>query len=230
MEEIIEYKPDFSIKIFGNNCIVDCTNNNNLPIKKTIKLESLLKAFQNTDTNIESPLLPLNCIRYRELGSTVSVVLYHGPRTFTATCSGQTFENCIRPGIIIKYILNVDTDYNGKKYTINDTRCYGVIDDSVLFGNKTQLYGLPFPNISSEGWVCWGSNSVAGEIRALTGLGVFVDRLFNSPFNSHVFHNSLLKAYGIQVPTDLFTFIQNKNKFPTELLENLGANWNLGML
>jgi hypothetical protein len=226
-------KPMFSIKVYGNNCIVDINNNNGKGNTiKTVKLESLVKAFQNTDTKIESPILPLNCIRYQEHGSNISVILYHPPKKFNATCFKDVFEDCIRPGIVIKYILGYKNDPNyGRSYNIQDSRCFGVVDDFGLFSNKTQLFGLPFPNISSEGWVCWGSNSIGGEIRALTGLYVYIDRIFNSPFNSHIFHNALLKNYGINEPRDLFKYIQGRDRFPNELLENLGAkNWTLGKL
>jgi hypothetical protein len=231
-------KPTYNIRVFGTNCIVDITSPSAHGVAegvvrttKTIKLDSLIKAFKNAETKISSPILPVNTIRYQEEGSNVAILLYHEPTTFTATCFGKTYENCCRPGLIMKYILGVeDKGEVGKEYSIHDTKCFGLVDSQMLLNSKSQLYGLPFPNISSEGWICWGSNSIAGKVKSLTGLGMYVNRLFNSPFNDHIFHNALLKNYGINSPEDLFKYIQGKERFPTELLENLGRNFTLGTL
>ena len=215
-------KPKFIIEIYDNtsNIISFKNNERNIKVSKTVKTESLVKAFKDTETSIESPLLPLNTIKYKEKGNTIEIILYYPPANFDATCFDVIYENCIRPGIIMSYKLNqIESGF-----TINKTSCFGVKDDIILLNDNTKLYDLPFPNIGSGGWICWGSNSMSGILKTLMGLNVFINRLFNSPFNNHLFEVSLLKPFGINNVQDFFKFIQNKPVFPPELLINNNSN------
>lgn len=224
-----ELVANYNIKIFGNSCIVTTKQKDNCFIAKTVKLESLIKVFQNTSAKIESPILPLNTLRYQEEGTQVAIILYHEPVRFNATYSSKVYENCIRPGVIIKYTLSVK-DGIEKTYTICGTRCFGVLDSPIMFSKNTQLYGLPFPNISSEGYVCWGGNNMGGELKALTGLNSYVLRLFNSPFSGHGFSSQNMRNLGINNPGDLFKYLQNRETFDNQLLEHLGRSFTLGNL
>ena len=213
---------NISINIFDNAAQII-----NKKEVKTVKLESLIKVFSSTESRIETPILPLNTIKYSEKGNSISIILYHEQSIFTATYSdGTIFENCVRPPMVIKYILNND---NGT-FRINNSLAYGVVDDLLLINNDTQLFGLPFPNIGSDGWICWGSNTMSGNLKSLMGLRNYIDRLFMAPFNNHIFNYSFLKNFGISTPQELFKSLQNIPVMPKHYLENLGRDFKLKTL
>lgn len=226
--EQIEANKIAHIDILANAAIITYNEQGSFDKKvcKTIKLETLIKAFQTTQTKLVSPILPNNCIKYEEKGNTVIVRLLHEQTKFTATCFGKVYEEVIRPTCLMTYKLNKQ----GETYSIIGTELFGIIDDPLLISNNTQLYGLPFPNISANGWICWGNNSIAGNFRSLTGLKVYIERLFKAPFNDHVFNTGFLRNFGINGPADLFKYLQGKEKFPNEILENLGTGHTIGSL
>jgi hypothetical protein len=119
---------------------------------------------------------------------------------------------------------------SNNEYSISGTQAYGVKDSVNIVSDKTILWGLPFPNIGTDGYVCWGSNSVAGKFKSLTSLKVYVERIFNSPFNNHLFYSSGLSPFGINSNHDLFKFLQDKPYFPYEILENLGSKKTIGSI
>lgn len=217
-----------SIDILPNAAIITYKESNGLTrIVKTVKLESLIKAFQSTDTKLSSPILPSNCIRYEEKGNSVVIILLHEQTRFTATCFGKIYENVLRPNLIMKYTLHK----RGETYSIGATDCFAIADDPMLISTNTQLYGMPFPNISPSGWICWGNNSIAGNFRSLTGLKVYVERLFKAPFNDHVFNSQFLKNFDINGPAQLFELLQQESdRFPNQILENLGRQFTLGSI
>jgi hypothetical protein len=207
-----------NIKIFRDYAIIQEPLTKKKFLNKTVKLESLTKAFSETEITIASPILPHGCIRYKEKGNEVIVIVFHEGTPFDADCYGNIYTNCIRPNIIMAYYLNVD---NGI-YNIKTVKAFGVIDPIGTLNENTRLYGLPFPNVGTDGWVCWGSNSVAGTFTSLVGLRVNYNRFFAMPFNNHLFNSGALGMFGITTPQQLFTAIQDKNVFPNDLLENLG--------
>lgn len=200
---------DIKITISGNSAIISVEN-----IKKTVKLSTLVNAFKSDNSGYESPILPKNAIRYLERGNKSVLIIYAEPTTFTATVDGKKYENCTRPGLVMS--INLNSSKSG--WTINECKCFAVKEDRLMINKDTRVYGLPFPNISDNGWICWGSNSTGGNFQSLTGLGLLIDRLFNSPFNNHVFSSSLFSHLGIKDHHDFFKFIQDKPSFPDELL------------
>jgi hypothetical protein len=192
---------------------------------KTIKVESLIKAFNETELDIVSPILPPNCVKYREKGNTTVLALLHEEKVYNATVSGQKYDNCIRPNIVMIYHLRKD---NSEQYSIQNTQAFGIKDNPSMIGPNTILYGLPFPNVGADGWVCWGNNSVSGTFKSLVGLKAYCDRLFTSPFNNHLFNAYGLGIHGIRNEHDLFAACQNKANFNYDLLENLGQRKTLG--
>lgn len=198
-------------------------------IAKTIKLESLIKAFQTTENKICSPILPYGTIKYIENGNNIEIIVLHKSNKYEMTCNKKIYENCITPNIVIKYILKVtDSGTMGKLYNISETTMFGIRDNVQLIGNGTKLYGLPFPNVDSKGWMCWGANSLSGQISALSGLSNYIDRFFTTPFNGHLFNSSFLSQFGINKPEDLFDKISNADNFPVEYLEHLSSKNVLG--
>lgn len=210
-----DIKPSFRIDIFDNTANFTEFNSKK-SIVKTLKIESLVKAFRDTETTIESPLLPLNTIKYKEHGNSIIVLLYYPETKFTAHYSNEVFENCARPNLIMQFVLNK----NDNLYTISKSNCFGVKEKDILINENTKLYGLPFPNIGSGGWICWGSNSMSGSLVSLMGLNVYIDRLFGSPFNTHLFNTVLLKPFGINSPKELFQYLTTVDVFPQAMLEN----------
>jgi len=184
---------------------------------KTVKLESIIKAFSSVNVAIESPILPMNCIKYKEKGNAIDVLLYHEPTRFTATVGNEKFENCLRPGLILKYGL---TKSGEDSYSISNSACFGVKDPYIMLRNTTRLYGLPFPNIGTGGWICWGSNSAGGTVTSLVGLRSYIERLFSSPFNTHLFNSSLLNnTHQISTPQGLFKYLQTLDRWDDSLFE-----------
>lgn len=236
MDNTQEKRAGIVIEIFDNSSQVtirDTVSNvhkQELNTVKTVKLESLVKAFQNAETKITTPIIPPNTIKYEEKGNLIYLLLYYEPSHFTATCYKNQYENCARPGLIMKYGLNIEENAQGRTFKICETKCFGVVDDLLLLNENSQLYGLPFPNIGNDGWICWGGNSIGGNFKSLMGIRSYVDRLFKSPFNDHVFNSPLLKNFGISTPESFFTFIQDKPVFPKELLENLGRKYTIGTI
>jgi len=230
VEEDINNLP-INISIYRNFAIIDEPEIINIEEKivrhtvKTVKIETFVKAMSETTIDIVSPILPPNCIRYREKGNEVIVILFHEMAKFSADCQGERFDNCIRPNMVMVYYLN---QTNGS-YNIKTVKAYGIAESAGMIGPKTRLYGLPFPNVGSDGWVCWGSNSISGTFNSLVGLRIYVDRFFSTPFNSHLFNSSLLNMHGITGPQELFKALQDKDHFPVEYFENLG-NKTLGDL
>lgn len=194
---------------------------------KTVKIEDFIKAFSEAELDYSSPILPPNCVRYKEKGNQTIVMLLHEETTFTASCGSETYENCIRPNVLMVYYLNKDEN---AQYSISRTEAYGIKDSPNLITANTVLFGLPFPNIGTDGWVCWGSNSISGKFKSLVGLKAYVDRVFNSPFNNHLFNGGSLHPFGIHSNHDLFRYLQGKDHFPYEILENLGNRRTLGSL
>lgn len=191
---------------------------------KTIKLEDLVKAFSGIKVAIKSPLLPQNCIRYSENGNIVTVLLFHEQARFNATVFNNNYENCLRPRMIMKYSLLKAND----SYIMQNSSCFGVKDQFIALNNNTQLYGLPFPNINSSGWICWGSNSSGGNFRSLIGLSLYIDRLFGTPFNNHLYNSSLLKTtHGFDGPEALFKYTSDLKEWDDSLFEHIGTSYTL---
>lgn len=211
------------IEILDNAAIINCNNQ----AAKTIKLESLVKAFKETDSKIQSPILPIGTIKYSEYGLYKNIIIYIAPSKFNATVGNNVFENCCRPAMLFKVQLSTS---NSGDYIISGTSIFGIKDSYLMLSENTQLFGLPFPNIGSGGHICWGSNSMAGTLKSLMGIPAYIDRLFNSPFNNHLFNTDFLKTFGINTPEKLFEYIKDKDVFPLELLEGLGRNYTLSSL
>ena len=239
MEEIIEDVPNITINIFRNSAnIIQHSSvlekgysKQNLKETKTIKsikLESLIKAFNETEMNFQSPLLPRNCIKYKEKGNKLNIILLAEPKTYTMTCFGETFENCITPAMIWNFVLTKNDSSGVSTYAISNTEAYGIRDNISMISDHTQLYGLPFPNIGSNGWVCWGSNSVGGNFKSLIGLTGYIDRFFAAPFNDHLFNSYSVRQFGIEGPKQLFASLSGKDIFPTVLFENIGRDKTIG--
>lgn len=194
-------------------------------IVKTVKVESLIKAFNETELNIASPILPLNCIKYKESGNSIKVILLHEERHFNAIVSEKIYDNCIRPNLIFVFTLRKDA---GDNYAITNTQAYGIKDSPAIVSDRTILYGLPFPNVGADGWVCWGNNSISGTFKSLVGLRSYCDRFFASPFNNHLFNSYLLKNHNINNHYEFFKYLQNKPMFNYDLMENLGTQRTIG--
>jgi len=217
--------PKISIDIFDSAANISFNQEFGTEVK-TIKIDSLVKAFNGTDVSIESPILPLNTIQYKEKGNSIIVITAYPQCKFNATYKDIVYENCIRPNLVLKFELNK----NNNIYNISNTICFGLKDDLTLLTSKTKLYDMPFPNIGNGGWVCWGANSISGSLISLTGLNIYINRLFNSPFNNHLFKAGLLNPFGIHNVEDFFKFLQNKETFPREILINTSNNLTLGDL
>jgi hypothetical protein len=229
-DNTVEKELPIEIKVFKNSAIITDSKivggNVIQKIIKTVKIEDFIKSFREAEMDYTSPILPSNCIKYKEKGNETIVMLLHEEARFNAICGESTYNNCVRPTILMVYHLHKDNN----NYSISKTEAYGVKDSVNLISANTVLWGLPFPNIGTDGWVCWGSNSVAGTFKTLGGLKAYIERIFNSPFNSHLFNSASLHPYGIRSNHDLFNFLKDKDHFPYEILENLGSSKTVGSI
>ena len=213
------------IDISGNAATITLPNGeSNSSVKKTVKLDTIIKAFKEQGVKIETPVLPYNCVKYKEKGNGITVGIYCPPAKFTATYSGEEFENCIRPACIMVFEMNSS---NGG-FTVSRSKIYGVKEEPLYLNDDTKLYILPFPNIGDNGWICWGQNTMAGLFRSLCGLPVFIDRLFKAPFNNDLFQGALFRHVGFDTPRGLFEFLQNKEVWPDELFVETSTRYTLG--
>jgi hypothetical protein len=232
MEEDINNLP-IKIEIYRDNAVIiepkitDVGKKIYKNVVKTVKLDSLIKAFSETELDIVSPILPPNCIRFREKGNSTVITLLHEEKRFTATVSGIRYENCVRPNMLMVFHLSKDSTNN---YSIRNSQAFGIKDNPAMISEATVLYGLPFPNIGADGWICWGNNSVAGSFKSLVGLRAYCDRLFAAPFNNHLFNSYGLGVHGISNEHDLFKAIQDKPAFNYDLFENIGQRKTIGDL
>lgn len=216
-----------TIEICGNHAIITNPGRKGSEDKKTIKIDTLVKAFQEQGTGIATPILPANTVQYKEKGNSAYLVVYFPPAKFDATYRQTKYENCIRPGIIMRYELSVRGEAG---YVLSNTYAWSVKDDPLFFTNDTKLFALPFPNVNDSGWVCWGSNSLSGMFKSLTGLGSYIDRLFNAPFNNDLFQGSLFRHVGFDTPAGLFEFLKDKEQWPEELYVDSGRRPTLGSI
>jgi hypothetical protein len=214
-----------TVEICGNKAIITSPSHNGSQHKKTLKVDTLVKAFQEQGTGIQSPLLPLGTIKYKEKGNSAILIIYSPPAKFNAQYQSDTFENCIRPGLVMRFNLGVrDNTYN-----LIDTYVWAVKEAPLFLNENTPLYALPFPNINDKGWVCWGgTNTLAGSLRSLMGLPVYIDRLFGAPFNNDLFQGALFRHAGFDTPRGLFEFLKDKEEFPESLYVDAGYNTKLG--
>lgn len=204
-----------NIKLVGNSAFLDVPGHGaGERSSKVLKVDTLCNAFRDKDDGIQTPFLPVNTLKYKEKGNNCILYLHSKEAKFTATVGDKKYEDCIRPSLVMIIFLSKQ----GGVYNIHDSKCFAVKDDRMLITDSTVLYGMPFPNISCDGWICWGANSTGGNFQSLTGLGMLVDRLFNSPFNNHVFSSSAFRHLEIGSHHDFFKYIQNKERFPEELL------------
>jgi hypothetical protein len=230
------------IKIVGNAAVISLPQMDGSRMSKTVSLQTLVKAFQENASGIETPVLPFGAIKYKERGNTSILAVYHEPTSFTARFDGDlsestqavyrggdgicTFENVKRGGIVMVYYLCKNS--NGT-FSMSDTRCYGIKDHPLTFNDNTECFMVPFPNVGKDnGWVCWGDNRVGGEYRSLCGFRSFADILFNSKFNNDLFDNRILRGFDINHPIDLFVKLQGLESFPDEYLIMPGAPITLG--
>jgi len=217
---------NIEIKILGNAAVITHPSEGGMCISKTVKLGNLLRCFADMSGGVETPILPENCIKYKEEGNSTILALYHRQAKFTATIDGIKYENCIRPNIVMVYTL---TNKGAGGWSMRDTRAFGILEDRLLVTPGSALLNLPFPNIGGGGWICWGSNSISGTFRSLTGLTMLCDRLFAAPFNNHLYSSAPFKHLGINSHIDFFKYLQNKDNFPTEMLaKNPGRQMVLG--
>jgi len=215
------------IEIRENAAIVTHGNGGDSLFKKTVKIESLVKAFQDKGTGINTPVLPVGTIKWQEKGNRAFLFLYSPPVKFDANYKSEVITDCIRPGVIMKFELQV----NKKNFTLSQTFAWAVKDAPMFFNDNTILYNLPFPNVSDSGWVCWGGGSVlSGEFQSLCGLGNYINRLFNAPFNNDLFQGSLFRHVGFDTPLGLFNFLKGKEEFPDQLYVDSGRNYTLGTI
>lgn len=233
MSEKVEKKQSESlnIELFGDYAIVTSPvspvrNNSTLDIfetgvksKKTVSIESLLKVFKDQNVGMKTPILPIGTIRYIEKGTNTEIILFSPESKFVATVGDKKFDS-VRPNLVMKFILRV----NNGTYTISDTRLFAVKENAVLLNDKSKLYALPFPNISDNGWICWGSNGLSGSFTSLMGLPMYIDRLFAAPFNNHLFQGRLFKSLGFDTHVGLFEYLEGKETFPDELYIDVGKN------
>lgn len=189
---------------------------------KTVKLDSVIKAFSSTKTAIDSPILPKNCIRYKENGNGCTVLVYHEPTKFTATLADDTIvENCVRPGLVVRYQLNKLANDN---FTLSGSHVFGIKVPYIAVNDNTKLYGLSFPNVSSNGWICWGGMNNSGTFNSLVSLSDYIERFFvGSKFNNHLFSSPGLRILGINGYKEFFQYISNCGDiFPNELYDDIG--------
>lgn len=203
---------------------------------KTVSIQSLMKSFKSFVSSTASPVLPTNCVKYKESGSYIHLACFHPSERFDAILQGGSrgsrgelrFENCVRPAMIMVYKIGVRGD---GQYTLHETHAYAVKEtDALLISNKTELYRPPFPNINDAGGVCWGSANISNgsELQSLTGLRLYANRLFSAPFNSDLFNATLMAEYAINRPADLFEMLQKEETFPEKLLLKLHTKKTLG--
>jgi len=167
-----------NIELMGNSAIIRSPSKcGRADAAKTVKITTLVRAFQDQDRGMETPILPKNTLKYVERGNKAIIYVYSEPTHFKATVGDQIYENCSRPGLVMIIELNME----GNAWSVRDSKIFAIKDDRLLINNETKLYGLPFPNISDDGWICWGSNASGGTFHSLTGLGMLIDRLFGSP-------------------------------------------------
>lgn len=210
-------KEKISIDLLDDSLLIKVLDNRtHLTTSKTVKIQTLIKAFQDQDGGISTPVLPRNTIKYVEKGNKATLFLYGEPTHFKATVGDKIYENCSRPGLVMIIYLNCEPT----GWSMCDSKAFAVKEDRLLLNDHVKLYGLPFPNVSDTGWICWGNNASGGVFASLTGLGMLIDRLFNSPFNNHVFHSGSFRHLGIENHHDFFKYIQDKPFFPEELLLN----------
>lgn len=189
---------------------------------KTVKLESIIKAFSSTKTAIESPILPKNCIKYKEHGSGCIVITYHEQTRFNATLADDSIvENCLRPAHVVKYNMN---KVNDKQFILSGSAAFALKDPYVTINDNTKLYGLPFPNVNSNGWICWGGMNNSGTFNSLVSLNNFIERFWvSSKFNNHLFSSPGLRLLGINGYKEFFQYIANCGDiFPNELYDDIG--------
>jgi hypothetical protein len=223
----MEYKP-VNIKLVGNAAFLD------IPVdghgtrreSKILKVETLCNAFREQEKGIQTPYLPVNTLKYQERGNSSVLYLYSKEQFFNANVGDTVYENCIRPSLILVVFLN----QSGGTYKINDSKCFAVKEDRLLVSDNTRVFGMPFPNISCDGWICWGGSSIGGSFQTLNGLSLLIDRLFNSPFNNHVFNAGPFNHIGIRDHHDFFKYLQNKTRFPEELLLRTVNNMTIGSI
>lgn len=243
METFSPYAEDINIHISGNIATISSPSVatasgrdsalSNSRTSKTVSIQSLMKSFKSFVSSTSSPILPTNCIKYKEAGNYIYLGLYHKSERFTATLdlrdgAPTVFENCVRPPMIMVYKLGIRGDGG---YSLHETLAYAVTEESaMLVDNKTELYRPPFPNIGDAAAVCWGSTARgnSSELNSLTGLGMYCDKLFNTQFNSDLFNATLMSSLGISRPADLFKRLQTEEFFPAELLLKLHTKKTVG--
>lgn len=225
MEKQFNATKDIDIKITNNIALLTVPDNEGrgkVEKHKTVKLDTLIQAFQKFGLGIETPILPRGCIKYKERGGNTTLILAHPPTKFDAIVAGnrynnvadRKFENCPRPAVLMCYDLRKNED---NSFYLNNTRAYCIKDDLMLINNKTHVYCLPFPNIGEDGWVCWGGNSIGANYKSLIGLEMLVNVLFSTPFNNDLFRSHSFRDIGITNPVELFTHLSGKDVFPDGL-------------
>lgn len=228
-EEAVVSSEKFSIKdifiqISNNAAILRIPNAKGTFVTKVVKIPTLVKAFQEHAVPLETPILPIGCIKYKEKGNHAIIITYHPEVRWNPKWRDAVYENCVRPAIIMCSTLYVNGDGS---FSLKSTQVFGIKDPSILINDNTRLYRLPFPNIYDNGNVCWGGNSIAGSFKILTGIGQYVDRVFNSNFNSDLFSNSHVRQFGLETPGDVFAYLKDKEAFPQELLRDMGSSYTI---
>lgn len=232
IDKTFSVKKNIGISIINNTALISVPNGENEKIK-TVKLDTLIQAFQKFGLGTETPILPRNCIKYKEKGGNIVIVLAYSPSKFNATMSidrsvpnskPEVFENCPRPSVLMMFEMRKNDD---ESFYLNQTRAYCIKEDLALITKKTRVFMLPFPNIGEDGWVCWGSNNIGSNFKSLIGLDRLVDLLFNSPFNHDLFRGNSFADAGISSPKQLFEYIKDKDIFPDNLFVNSSRSHSL---
>lgn len=218
---------DIFIQISNNAAILRIPNAKGTFTTKVVKIPTLVKAFQEHAVPLETPIMPVGCIKYKEKGNHAIVITYHPETRFTAKWRDNVYENCVRPAIIMSSTLYVNGDGS---FSLKGSQVFGVKDPAILINDNTRLQRLPFPNIYDNGNVCWGGNSIAGSFKVLTGIGQYVDRIFNSVFNNDLFSNGHVRQFGLETPGDVFNFLKDKETFPQELFREMGSSYTIRSL
>lgn len=194
-------------------------NENGIIKNKTISINDFVRSITSSIDRVLSLdyVLPKNCIRFFCKGDIIGIVF--------------TVDKCIAPAIhktfegnntfILPYPnLLFITYYNLISCKLTSSKVYALKESS---RDNPELFYFPYGNVYDDGKICYGDNEILLKKQRLDlATKEFVDVFLSSPYNGDLYQLNNT-AYFCSL-ADLFKELNNKQKFPEEMLTSTKQN------
>lgn len=207
-------------------CYVEKILPDHRKLKKKVSIENLISALNDSMKKekkfVSLGMLPKNFldVKVEEMSPFSAEIFLYLPEKNRRIMYEETAYNIPFPNMIMKITVDHGKIRETKVFCVMKDLTYELAKKAICNNQRIDCYNYPFGNVSLDGAVCWGTNSLP-DISSVHDVEIIPSMFFDAPTNADYYTADRTKLNYENI-RKLYEELAEKNVFPYEILTKQG--------